>query len=43
MIQMINDVIHRGIDCHMILLWGVQVSLLFLHLQLLLWNRGKEI
>jgi NAD(P)H-flavin reductase len=27
MIHMINDVIHRGIDCQMILLWGVRVCL----------------
>lgn len=25
MIPMINDVIHRGVDCKMILLWGVRV------------------
>jgi NAD(P)H-flavin reductase len=25
MIHMISDVIHRGIDCQMILIWGVRV------------------
>lgn len=26
MLHLINDVFHRGIDCKMILIWGVRVS-----------------